>query len=416
MTMHRSSLRRPPRSLCKSALLLVVATVGAGGCQKEETLPVMMMGPPGGMTPMGMMPPGGMTPMTPPTSSPPPAGAANVKFCNAINGPSGPIKVSLTLGGLKLEAMSGTCAPDSGCQSMTAGNARLSFTMDNKEVFAQEIGVESGQQYLVVATVDRASQKVQLGGGKLPPQAACASANPFPMGSQPTEPGPGPNQAVGKFCHGLSVQGSGEVELELMIGTVSMKARTGGCSVPDGAACTSLPVGNHVASLLFEGAEQARTNVTIEGGKQYLIDLDVSPAGMPTINVEALPAGVACTAAGGGSAPPPQPPPPPGSTTEVKLCNRLPAGSGTAEISIGNGVTLMAAPGQCAPMRGTMCPKVPAGPTMLELSIDGNPLGMGTANLPAGAVSLNLRPNAGSIGVQVQTIPAGMMCAAFEAN
>jgi hypothetical protein len=407
-----------PKTPC---VLLLVAMAGlamsaCNGASVEETPPP---GQPGDMMPVGTNP-GNMTGNMNPNGSNNGKGRASLKFCNGVSKPGSPLEMELVIGSMKWKAAAGTCSPGD-CSMVDAGVARLVFNLDGKEVFAQDVAIEAGQQYVVISTVDKASQKVGLSGGKLRSGASCASENPFPAGSSP-----GPVATAGKFCHGLSVGTQGDpnggqpASMELTVGGVTMVAETGGCSSATGAMCPALPVGMTTAKLVYDGQEIATAAVNIESGREYLFGLTLNAAMRPVIVSQVLDGSVSCASATRGNGPGPGTMPPPGgggTMAEVKFCNRLPAsGAGNeATLEINGTVALTAKPGQCAPLKGMACSMVPAGATNFALSINGMDAGETDDVLSAGATILSLVPaGAGQLKLNIGAVPAGMTCSAFE--
>jgi hypothetical protein len=285
--------------------------------------------------------------------------------------------------------------------------------MNGSEVFNQEVGFEAGQQYGVVSSLDSATQKVGLGGGKLPAGQQCATYNPFGGGGDP---------AVGRFCHNLAMEPMVPLQLDLVIGSVRLSASTGSCSSPSTQMCPSLPTGNVTAQLLFDGMMVTSKQLNLEPGRAYLFSLGLDSAGQPLINSETLASATACTTAvpmgGGGMM---MMPPPAGAKTTVKFCNRLVASAGkpnVADVVTQDGVKFSARPGQCAPAKGMACSQVNAGTNSLTLSLDGTAVGTATGNFPADReMYITLAPSTSPPGdptFTIRSVPTGMMCSTFE--
>jgi hypothetical protein len=409
MTMHRSEtrglrLRRNPTALLALSLCTALA------CQPETTTPAEGSGDTMRPVPMDGSGSGNMGSMSSSGSGSGSSGSALVKFCNAVASDKGPVEVEVDIGGTKLKALSGACAPAKGesCSSIRAGRARVTFRMGGKDVLSEEIGLEAGQQYLVFSTVDRASQKLSLGGGKLTGGMQCQSADPFPAGSTP-----GNGEPIGKFCHSVSVGGGGNAELDLDVGGVRMKAATRGCSSAQGQACLALPTGMQMATLYHNGEMVTTKSVTIDKGSEYLFGVDLDASNTPVITVKSLGAGT-CSNSGSSSNPGTTPgtmPPTGSNMTGVKVCNNMSPGTGDViEIQLG-AVTIKANRGQCAPVKGQACQQLPSGPTMASVFLDGEPIGDGTVNLPAGRDVVFV---ADDMGVNGLPVPTGMMCSDYE--
>ena len=230
--------------------------------------------------------------------------SAKVKFCNAVRADKGPVTMKLTIGDVQLEAASGACDLASMCSSVPAGTAHLVFSLDGREVYAQDIAIEADQQYVVFATVDKVSQKIGLGGGKLPLGLECAKQDPFrgidTSGMAPGGPGgdslPPASMTALKFCNHLPVAAGGGNEAELQLGdTLSLKAAAGQCTPMKGAACALIAAGDTMATLLVDGQPEGGGNVTFAGGKAFSLTLSVDAAGNGGIKVSAIPAGMTCS-------------------------------------------------------------------------------------------------------------------------
>lgn len=336
---------------------------------------------------------------------------ASVRFCNGVSSASGPVTVELRIGGTKVDAQSGACAP--ACVMVPAGNAQLSFHMNNAEVFKQDLTFEAGQHYGVIASIDNTTQKIGLGGGKLPAGQQCGSYNPFGSGGK----------TVGKFCHnlsrGMNSQEAMPVELDLAVGSVPFRATTGGCSSPAMQMCPALPSGKVTATLSYLGQMLATQELTLEAGKAYVFGA-TADGGLPTITATAVASEMACASAGPATGQPmPMPmPPAPGAKATVKFCNRLTASAGApnvAELVSQDGVRFMARPGQCAPAKGMPCSKVNAGANTFTLALDGTDVASAMGNLPDREVVISLGLNAaGEPAFTLSSVPAGMMCADYE--
>jgi hypothetical protein len=421
MTMQCSksprSLSQGPKAPAGRFSLVAGALFGAVLLTACNGASVMEMSPPGpdDMKPMGMNPGNTMSGSmngAGGTSS----GMATLKFCNAVSKQSGSVELELVIGSLRLKAPSGSCAPTSGCSTVPSGKAHLVFNMDGKEVFAQDIAIDGGSEYVVISTVDQGSQKVGLGGGKLKSGATCAKENPFPNGSSP---GGGPVATAGKFCHSLSVNDGMPVTLTLIVGDVSMSALSRGCSTDLGRMCLGLKAGATKATLMLGDQEVTSKDITIDDGKEYLFTLGLN-GGTPVIQSQALPAGNTCAntgPSGGGAQPPGGTTPPPAGMAEFKLCNKLPAmaNGNVVELAVGD-VTLTAKPGTCSPMKGAPCSKAPTGATVITIAIDGQELGSANANLPAAAFTFDVSedPTTGDLSIDPTEVPSGMTCSNFE--
>ena len=406
MTTQRSA-RFPSRGALRWGVL---ALMGALGCQPENTAAMIPL-PGGNMTPV----PGTNMPGTSPIpTTGGGSGEAQLKFCNGIGSDKGAIDVEIAVGTLHVKVPSGTCTPAPGqaCLLVPAGQSRISFSTGGKEVFAQDVALEPGQQYLVVSTVDKVSQKVGLGGGKLPAGAQCASADPFAGAG--TAPG---GMATAKFCHILgksdNMGGQLPLQLELAIGDVHMTANSQGCSIPNGQPCQAVPAGATTASLYRDGQLVTSAPVTIEAGREYLFGLNLVEK-RPVIAGAALSGAQSCSGVSARDtmalpALGPAPPPGPGAGTGIKLCNRLPAG--VAEMMVGDALVLTAKPGECSTMKGTACQQVPSGPTAIVISIDGEQVLDTTETLPEGREEIfRLANNA----LNTDVLPAGTACKDFE--
>jgi hypothetical protein len=355
--------------------------------------------------------------------TPPPAGGssgnAQVKFCNGVQSDKGAVDIEMTIGtgSNPYKVASGSCLPAKGdsCAMIKAGPSHISFRMGGKEVFAQDIAFEAGQQYVIVSTVDRGSQKIGLGGGKLAAGAQCAAADPFAASS----PGGGGGATVGKFCHNLALDdGNGgklPVTFDLTIGDVRLSAVSGECSSPVAQMCIALPPGPTTASLFRDGQMLTSAPITIEAGKEYMFGLKLQGTS-PVITGNALSANPRCAAAGAanasglptlGGAPPPTPPP--GAATTVKVCNRLAAG--VAEVMIGDNLVLTAKPGECSSVKGMPCAAVAAGTSALVVAIDGDEVLNDMVQFVAGREKILILAND---ALTDQTVPAGMMCSTYE--
>jgi hypothetical protein len=409
---------RAPLRFCQLAVLAAAAL----SCTPENatTSSNNPSNPPGGdgsMTPVPGMNMPGTTPM--PNTGGSASGMAQVKFCNGIGSDKGSVEVDIAVGTLRFKLASGACTPAKGqaCQAVPAGRTRISFSTGGKEVFAQDVALDAGQEYLVVSTVDRVSQKVGLAGGKLSATGQCASADPFAGASG--------GFAAAKFCHNLGVDdgagGKTPVTFDLTIGNVRLPASSADCSSPSGQMCLALPSGPTTATLTHNGEVLTSSPVTIEAGRDYLFGLKLLGTS-PVITGKALDAPQTCSASAPadaaslptlGATPPPTTPPPTGGATAIKLCNRLPgAGGGNiAEMTIGDNIMLTAKPGQCSPAKGMPCIQVPAGAAPLVLLIDGNEVLNDLTTFPAGReFIIRLADDA----LHVEPVPAGMMCTSFE--
>jgi hypothetical protein len=419
MTTQRSTMVSTRGLRQAGALGLFFATALACSQATPSDPPDVTRPPPGGMRPV----PGMNLPGTDGMSTPPAGGSsggdAQVKFCNGVQSDKGAVDIEMTIGAGSnpVKVASGSCLPAKGnaCATIKAGPSRITFRMGGKEVFAQDIAIEAGQQYLVVSTVDRGTQKIGLGGGKLAAGAQCAAADPF-AGSSPGGTG---GATVGKFCHNLALDdGNGgklPVTFDLTIGDVRLSATSNDCSSPVGQMCIALPPGSTTASLYRDGQMLTSAPVTIEAGKEYMFGLKLQGTS-PVITGNALSANPRCAAAGAanasglptlGAAPPPAPPP--GAASAVKICNRLPAG--VAEVMIGDNLVLTAKPGECSSVKGMPCSAVAAGTAALVVAIDGDEVLNNMVEFVAGREKILIVK---SDALTDQTVPAGMMCSTYE--
>jgi hypothetical protein len=411
----------------RSAMVALLFTT-ALACAQEAPSNSTPETPPSGngngngmMTPVpGMNIPGtGSMPMTPPSGGSSSGGDAQIKFCNGVQSDKGAVDIEMAIGSsTPVKVASGACLPakGDGCSTIPAGPARLTFKMGGKEVFAQNVAIEAGQQYLVVSTLERGSQKLGLGGGKLPAGAQCATSDPFAGASPGGDPG---GATVGKFCHNLALDdGNGgklPVTFDLTIGDIRLSAASGECSSAVAQMCIALPPGATTASLYRDGQMLTSAPVTIEAGKEYMFGLKLQGTS-PVITGTALSANPRCAAAGAanasglpvlGGAPPPAPPA--GAASAVKVCNRLPAG--VAEVTIGDNLVLTAKPGECSSVKGMACAAVAAGTAALVVAIDGDEVLNDMVQFVAGREKILILAND---ALTDQTVPAGMMCSTYE--
>ncbi|HEY0714610.1 MAG TPA: hypothetical protein VGF45_18140, partial [Polyangia bacterium] len=210
----------------------------------------------------------------------------------------------------------------------------------------------------------------------------------------------------GKFCHELE-SNEDDLELELFVGDVSLKAWTGACSTNNMQLCPLIPAGNQTLKLVSGSRVIASRSVSLDPTREYLFFADVDDASMmPTLSAEVI-NDKTCVAAGI------DPPPPLGTPAMMKFCNALP--TGRVEITTMDGVKFSAAPGQCAPAKGSSCSKVASGSVTMNVAVDGKDIGEADIDIPPGAnFVLRLFEEALQKKFESKIVPRMMMCSDYE--
>jgi hypothetical protein len=116
----------------------------------------------------------------------PPTGAGTpIKFCNAL-ALEGNMNLRLILNigepAVKLTADSGGCStmPGTACQTIPPGDHAVVVTDDAGEmIFSGMATIGAGEQWMVLATLDRMTMQPTLLGGALKAGYTCATIDPF---------------------------------------------------------------------------------------------------------------------------------------------------------------------------------------------------------------------------------------------
>jgi hypothetical protein len=300
---------------------------------------------------------------------------ASLKFCNSLGG-----DVELRVGAVVIKAPADQCAPAISlpCLEIPSGAQTITLSTGGATVYSQQFSIEPGAFYSTRAMNDAAG-KPTLSATTLPNGGACAADNPLGGTINPGQPDAGVPDAAppppaattaGKFCHDLKTTSMPSLDLELVVGTVHLKASTNGCSSPVNQACGGLPVGTSKAEVFQGGKSIASATVTLQANREYVIDLDLDANKQVVITANPLKPEFKCATLDpyAGSAPPP--PPPPGSTTPGKFCHSLNTASMPQvelELVVGGTLHLKATTAGCSTPLPMACGGLPVGASSVEV-------------------------------------------------
>jgi hypothetical protein len=131
------------------------------------------------------------------------------------------------------------------------------------------------------------------------PDAAVGQEDVRPRDADPDgNEGVTDGQAVGKFCHQLTRNGS-TIELTLEIGSpaiIRLTAETDACSTAPGVPCAAVPVGVIPARLLEGAAVLASGHVRLEKDQQYVFTGVIGAMSTATVTVTPVMAPPTCSA------------------------------------------------------------------------------------------------------------------------
>ena len=111
---------------------------------------------------------------------------AAIKFCNPlISGDGSPIEIALDIGDppVRITAGSDTCTPAVGqaCALVPAGiTVPVILSHDGRTIAESSFRVESGESWILYASVDQVSREPMVDGGRLKPEHKCESVDLFP--------------------------------------------------------------------------------------------------------------------------------------------------------------------------------------------------------------------------------------------
>ena len=239
-----------------------------------------------------------------------------------------------------------------------------------------------------------------------------------------------PGQGLVKFCNNLGFMSGMPAELEMVIGSLRLKAKTGECSPPSFAACTGLASGTYTAQLLLQGGLIASRSVTIAAGGEHPFVADRDQANMTLVLADGkLSAGGKCANFGfvpipptdGGPPADAKPPsdagPPPGSRAKVKFCSEVMRGQTPTNLDLVIGTTkLTAVTSRCNSAPGEACVDVPTGRVRLSLQEAGMEITSVMADLQPNVeytVSAELDQALRMPKLTFAPVPSGRMCSTF---
>lgn len=111
---------------------------------------------------------------------------AAIKFCNPlISGDGSPIEIALDIGNppVRITASTDTCTPAVGqaCASVPAGiTTPVSLSFNGRTIAQSSFRVESGESWILFASMDQVSRAPIVDGGRLKPDLDCKSIDLFP--------------------------------------------------------------------------------------------------------------------------------------------------------------------------------------------------------------------------------------------
>ena len=111
---------------------------------------------------------------------------AAIKFCNPlINGDGTKIEIALDIGDppVRITANSDSCTPAVGqaCARIPAGiTVPVTLSHEGRTIAESAFRVESGESWILIASVDQLSREPIVDGGRLKPEHTCESVDLYP--------------------------------------------------------------------------------------------------------------------------------------------------------------------------------------------------------------------------------------------